>query len=42
MNLGAVARKLSLFWEVPIQLITYTAGQILSRGLFSWLKKVMK
>lgn len=37
-NLGPVARMISFLWEVPIQLITYTAGQLLSSGFFASLK----
>ena len=38
-NLGPVSRLFSLLWEVPIQLITYTAGQLLSSGSFARLKQ---
>lgn len=37
-NLAPIARLFSFLWEVPVQLITYTAGQTLSGGLFSRLK----
>ena len=36
--LAPIARLFSFLWEVPMQLITYTAGQTLSGGLFSRLK----
>jgi hypothetical protein len=38
-NLGPVVRLFSFFWEVPIQLVTYTAGQLVSSGLFARLKR---
>jgi hypothetical protein len=38
-NLGPVTRLVSFLWEIPIQLITYTAGQLLSSGLFAILKQ---
>jgi GT2 family glycosyltransferase len=38
-NLAPVSRLFSLLWEVPVQLITYTAGQLLSSGLFARLKR---
>jgi GT2 family glycosyltransferase len=38
-NLGPVARLFSFLWEIPIQLITYSAGQLLSSGLFASLKQ---
>jgi hypothetical protein len=38
-NLGPVVRLVSFFWEVPIQLVTYTAGQLVSSGLFARLKR---
>ena len=38
-NLGPVARLVSFLWEIPIQLVTYTAGQLLSSGLFARLKR---
>jgi len=38
-NLGPVTRLVSFLWEIPIQLITYTAGQLLSSGLFASLKQ---
>ena len=38
-NLGPVARLFSILWEVPIQLVTYSAGQLLSSGLFASLKQ---
>jgi GT2 family glycosyltransferase len=38
-NLGTIAKLFSLLWEVPIQLITYGAGQLLASGLFARLKQ---
>jgi hypothetical protein len=38
-NLGLISRFLSFFWEIPIQVVTYTAGQLLSSQVFTWLKK---
>jgi hypothetical protein len=38
-NLGPVTRLVSFLWEIPIQLITYSAGQLLSSGLFASLKQ---
>jgi hypothetical protein len=38
-NLGLISRFLSFFWEIPIQVVTYTAGQLLSSQVFAWLKK---
>jgi GT2 family glycosyltransferase len=38
-NLAPIARLFSFLWEMPIQLITYTAGQLLSSGLFARLKR---
>jgi hypothetical protein len=38
-NLGPVPRLFSILWEIPIQLVTYTAGQLLSSGLFARLKR---
>jgi hypothetical protein len=31
-SLSPFARLVSFLWEVPVQLITYTAGQFLSGG----------
>jgi GT2 family glycosyltransferase len=38
-NLSPLLRTLSFLWEVPIMLITYVAGNILSRGILSRIKK---
>jgi GT2 family glycosyltransferase len=38
-NLDPAARIFSLIWEVPVRLMTYLAGSILSSGLISKLKK---
>jgi glycosyltransferase involved in cell wall biosynthesis len=38
-NLGPLTRLVSFLWEIPIQLVTYTAGQVLSGDLFAALKK---
>ena len=38
-NLDPAARIISLIWEVPVRLMTYLAGSILSSGLISKLKK---
>jgi GT2 family glycosyltransferase len=38
-NLQPVARLVSFLWEIPIQIVTYTAGQLLSSGLFAKLKQ---
>ena len=38
-NLGPVARLVSFLLDIPIQLVTYTAGQLLSSGLFARLKQ---
>jgi hypothetical protein len=36
-NLGPVSRLVSFLWEIPIQLVTYMAGQLLSSRMFSRL-----
>jgi hypothetical protein len=38
-NLSPLLRVLSFFWEVPIMLITYLAGNILSSGIVSRVKR---
>jgi hypothetical protein len=38
-NLAPIAILFSFLWEVPIQLITYTAGQLLSSGSIARLNK---
>jgi hypothetical protein len=38
-NLSPLLRALSLFWEVPMMLITYFAGNILSSGIVSRFKR---
>jgi hypothetical protein len=38
-NLSPLLRVLSFLWEVPIMLITYLAGNILSSGIFSQVKR---
>jgi hypothetical protein len=38
-NLSPLTRMVSFVWEVPIQLLTYSAGELLSGGLFARLKK---
>jgi hypothetical protein len=38
-NLGPIARLVSFLWEIPVQLMTYAAGQLLSGDLFAALKK---
>ena len=38
-NLSPLLRVWSLFWEVPIMLITYLAGNILSSGIVSRVKR---
>jgi hypothetical protein len=38
-NLSPLTRMVSFVWEVPIQLLTYSAGGLLSGGLFARLKK---
>jgi GT2 family glycosyltransferase len=37
-NLSPLLRALSFFWEIPIMLITYLAGNILSSGILSRVK----
>jgi GT2 family glycosyltransferase len=37
-NLSLVPRVLSFLWEIPIMLITYFAGNILSSGILSRVK----
>ena len=41
-NLAPVVRLISFVWELPIQLVTYLAGTILSSGLVSKLKGMTK
>jgi GT2 family glycosyltransferase len=41
-NLAPAVRIISFVWEVPIQLVTYFAGQTLSSGLVSKLKGVTR
>jgi hypothetical protein len=41
-NLAPVVRLISFIWELPIQLVTYLAGTILSSGLVSKLKGITK
>jgi GT2 family glycosyltransferase len=38
-NLGPVGRLVSFLWEIPLQLVTYMAGQLLSSGLFAGIKR---
>jgi GT2 family glycosyltransferase len=38
-NLSPLLRVLSLLWEIPIMLITYLAGNILSSGIVSRVKR---
>jgi GT2 family glycosyltransferase len=39
LNLSPLLRVLSFFWEVPILLITYLAGNVLSSGILSRVKR---
>jgi GT2 family glycosyltransferase len=41
-NLKPMTRFFSFLWEVPVQLVTYFAGNILSGGIFSKLTKIAK
>ena len=38
-NLSPLTRMVSFVWEVPIQILTYSAGELLSGGLFARLKR---
>jgi hypothetical protein len=38
-NLSPLLRVLSFLWEIPIMLITYLAGNILSSGIVSGVKR---
>lgn len=38
-NLSPIIRPVSFIWEVPIQILTYSAGEILSGGLWARFKK---
>jgi GT2 family glycosyltransferase len=38
-NLSSLLRVLSFLWEIPIMLITYLAGNILSSGVVSRVKR---
>jgi GT2 family glycosyltransferase len=41
-NLAPAIRLISFVWELPIQLVTYLAGTILSSGLVSKLKRITR
>jgi GT2 family glycosyltransferase len=41
-NLAPAIRLISFVWEIPIQLVTYSAGTLLSSGLVSKLKRIAR
>jgi hypothetical protein len=41
-NLAPAIRLISFVWELPIQLVTYLAGTLLSSGLVSKLKRITR